>query len=95
MVFSRSGRSIFPLLPPYGAHDPNGGPGRAVPLHPDGITPYLGLRARLSQVWLNRWTILLLLVLARVLIAATGMQSDMDSAKREAQSACTSVEVGS
>ncbi|BAE58195.1 plasma membrane fusion protein prm1 [Aspergillus flavus] len=92
MVFSRSGRSIFPLLPPYGAHDPNGGPGRAVPLHPDGITPYLGLRARLSQVWLNRWTILLLLVLARVLIAATGMQSDMDSAKREAQSACTSVE---
>ncbi|KAE8392099.1 plasma membrane fusion protein prm1 [Aspergillus alliaceus] len=92
MVFSRSGRSIFPLLPPYGAHDPNGGPGRAVPLQPDGITPYLGLRARLSQVWLNRWTILLLLVLARVLIAATGIQSDMDGAKREAQSACTSVE---
>ncbi|KAE8355813.1 plasma membrane fusion protein prm1 [Aspergillus coremiiformis] len=92
MVFSRSGRSIFPLLPPYGAHDPNDGPGRAVPLHPDGITPYLGLRARLSQVWLNRWTILLLLVLARVLIAATGIQSDMDTAKREAQSACTSVE---
>jgi hypothetical protein len=35
---------------------------------------------------------LLLLVLARILIAAAGMQSDMDSAKREAQSACTSVE---
>ncbi|KAF7592852.1 plasma membrane fusion protein prm1 [Aspergillus hancockii] len=92
MVFSKSGQSIFPLLPPYGAHDPNGGPGRTVSLHPDGITPYLGLRARLSQVWLNRWTILLLLVLARILIAAAGMQSDMDSAKREAQSACTSVE---
>ncbi|KAL4891898.1 plasma membrane fusion protein prm1 [Aspergillus ambiguus] len=91
MFFSRSGRSIFPLLPPYGAHDPNGGR-RIIPLNPDGITPYLGLRSRLSQVWLNRWTILLLLVLCRVLIAVTGMESDMGSAKREALSACTSVE---
>lgn len=91
MLFSRPGRSIFPLLPPYGAHDPNGGR-RIIPLNPDGITPYLGLRSRLSQVWLNRWTILLLLVLARVLIAVAGMQSDMGSAKREALSACTSVE---
>ncbi|KAH8428214.1 pheromone-regulated protein PRM1 [Aspergillus melleus] len=56
------------------------------------MTPYLGLRARLSQVWMNRWTILLLLVLARVLIAAAGVRSDMDGAKREALSACTSVE---
>ncbi|KAL5362483.1 plasma membrane fusion protein prm1 [Aspergillus floccosus] len=91
MLFSRPGRSIFPLLPPYGAHDPNGGR-RIIPLNPDGITPYLGLRSRLSQVWLNRWTILLLLVLARVLIAVAGMQSDMGSAKREALSACSSVE---
>ncbi|KAF9887975.1 plasma membrane fusion protein prm1 [Aspergillus nanangensis] len=91
MLFSRPGRSIFPLLPPYGAHDPNGGR-RIIPLNPDGITPYLGLRSRLSQVWLNRWTILLLLVLARVLIAVAGMNSDMSSAKREALSACTTVE---
>ncbi|KAL2823943.1 hypothetical protein BDW59DRAFT_91425 [Aspergillus cavernicola] len=91
MVFSRPGRSIFPLLPPYGAHDPNGG-GRIIPLHPDGITPYIGLRARLSQIWMNRWTILLLLVLVRVLIAVTGLNTSMDSARREALSACTSVE---
>lgn len=90
MLFSRSGRSIFPLLPPYGAHDPN--EGRIIPLHPDGLTPYLGLRARLSQVWINRWTILLLLVLVRVLMAIGGVRSDMASAKREALSACTSVE---
>ncbi|KAL4808349.1 plasma membrane fusion protein prm1 [Aspergillus unguis] len=89
MVFSRSGRSIFPLLPPYGAHDNNG---RAVPLQPDEITPYMGLRARLSQIWLNRWTILLLLVLVRVLIAVGSLNTDMDSAKREALSACSSVE---
>ncbi|KAL4788149.1 hypothetical protein BJX76DRAFT_367324 [Aspergillus varians] len=90
MVFSRSGRSIFPLLPPYGAHDPDGG--RVAPLRPDDITPYMGLRARLSQVWMNRWTILLLLVLVRVLIAVTSLNTSMDSARREALSACTSVE---
>lgn len=92
MIFSRSGRSIFPLLPPYAAHDPNSSHGRIIPLNPDGITPYLGLRARLSQVWINRWTILLLLVLARVLIAVASLQDNMASAKREALSACTSVE---
>ncbi|CAG7937514.1 unnamed protein product [Penicillium olsonii] len=90
MVFSRSGRSVFPLLPPYGAHDSS--TGRIIPLHPDGLTPYLGLRARLSQVWINRWTILLLLVLVRLLIAVGDVQSNMASAKREALSACTSVE---
>ena len=26
-------------------------------------TPYLGLRARLSQVWINRWTVLLILII--------------------------------
>ncbi|MCJ1288612.1 plasma membrane fusion protein prm1 [Xylographa carneopallida] len=56
------------------------------------ITPYLGLRARLSQVWLNRWTILLLLVLARTLIAVTGLHNDLATAEREAMSACTGVE---
>ncbi|KAJ5322361.1 hypothetical protein N7452_010650 [Penicillium brevicompactum] len=90
MVFTRSGRSVFPLLPPYGAHDSS--TGRIIPLHPDGLTPYLGLRARLSQVWINRWTILLLLVLVRLLIAVGDVQSNMASAKREALSACTSVE---
>jgi hypothetical protein len=90
MVFSRSGRLIFPLLPPYGAQDSS--TGRIIPLHPDGLTPYLGLRARLSQVWINRWTILLLLVLVRLLIAVGDLQSNMASAKREALSACTSVE---
>ncbi|KAL1883747.1 plasma membrane fusion protein prm1 [Paecilomyces lecythidis] len=89
MPFARSGRSIFPLLPPYAAHDPRGS---AQPLHPDGITPYLGLRSRLSQVWINRWTILLLLVLVRTLMAVSSLNSDMASAKREALSACTSVE---
>ena len=90
MGFGASGRSVFPLLPPYGAHDPSNG--RIIALHPDDLTPYLGLRARLSQVWINRWTILILLVLVRVLIAIGDVRHDMANARSEALSACTSVE---
>lgn len=56
------------------------------------VTPYLGLRARLSQIWINRWTVLLFLVLVRILIAISGLNHNLDSAKREALSACSSVE---
>ncbi|KAF2016995.1 hypothetical protein BU24DRAFT_141757 [Aaosphaeria arxii CBS 175.79] len=56
------------------------------------LTPYLGLRARLSQIWINRWTILLLLVLVRLLFAIAGTNSSLSSARREALSACTQVE---
>jgi hypothetical protein len=56
------------------------------------LTPYLGLRARLSQVWINRWTVLLLLVLARALIAIAGLNSDLASARNEALQACSGVE---
>lgn len=56
------------------------------------ITPYLGLRARLSQVWINRWTVLLFLILIRILLAISGLHHDLDSAKTEALSACSGVE---
>lgn len=60
------------------------------------LTPYLGLRARLSQVWINRWTVLLLLVLFRTLLAVASMDTHLTSARKEAQSACKGVEdVGS
>ena len=59
-------------------------------------TPYLGLRARLSQVWINRWTILLALIICRLLLAIKDINYDIANAKQEALSACTSVEnVGS
>ncbi|KAA8618505.1 hypothetical protein PtrSN002B_009924 [Pyrenophora tritici-repentis] len=54
--------------------------------------PYLGLRARLSQIWINRWTILLLLILVRLLIAIASTDSSLVSARREALSACNQVE---
>ena len=60
------------------------------------LTPYLGLRARLSQTWINRWTILLLLVLIRTLFAIASLDDNLGTARKQALSACNSVEnVGS
>lgn len=56
------------------------------------ITPYLGLRARYSQIWLNRWTILLLLVLVHFLLTADSLRSGLDDSKAKALSACKKVE---
>ncbi|KAL8997037.1 MAG: hypothetical protein Q9169_003578 [Polycauliona sp. 2 TL-2023] len=56
------------------------------------ITPYLGLRARLSQIWINRWTVLLFLILVRLLIAVADLDGGVGRAKGEALEACTSVE---
>lgn len=59
-------------------------------------TPYLGLRSRLSQIWINRWTILLLLVLVRVLLLIVQLNDNVGDAKTQALSACSKVEdVGS
>lgn len=60
--------------------------------NPGEVTPYLGLRSRLSQVPMNRWTMLLLLVLARLLILLAGLNKDIVNAKESALSACTKVE---
>jgi len=56
------------------------------------ITPYMGLRARLSQVWFNRWTVLLLLVLVRVIILTGSLNDNLGDAKIKALSACSKVE---
>ena len=72
----------------YAAHDTS----RPAPHSLTEITPYLGLRARLSQVWINRWTVLLFLILVRILFAIGGLHNDLADAKREALSACTGVE---
>ena len=82
---------------PAGSHEmrdyySNQGPPRSTPHTAPSITPYLGLRARLSQIWINRWTILLLLVLARTLIAIGSINDNLTSARREALSACSDVE---
>ena len=93
-------QQTFPAVPPslsagdhgmrdyYAAQDAQ----RPAPHSAPEITPYLGLRARLSQIWINRWTVLLFLILVRVLIAIVGLHHDLDSAKTQALSACNCVE---
>jgi len=56
------------------------------------LTPYLSLRARLSQIWINRWTVLLLLVLLRVVLLIADLNDNIGDAKEKALSACTKVE---
>jgi hypothetical protein len=56
------------------------------------ITPYLSLQARLSQIWINRWTVLLLLVLLRVLLLIASLNDTIGDSKAKALSACTKVE---
>ncbi|KYK55890.1 hypothetical protein DCS_07855 [Drechmeria coniospora] len=56
------------------------------------VTPYLNLPSRLSQVWINRWTVLLLLVLVRVLLLIGQLDDNVDDARAKALSACTKVE---
>ena len=56
------------------------------------ITPYLSLRSRLSQIWMNRWTILLLLVLIRMVLLIADLNDNIGDAKAKALSSCTKVE---
>jgi hypothetical protein len=56
------------------------------------LTPYLGLRARLSQVWINRWSVLLLLILVRILFRISSINILIGDARAEAFSACNEVE---
>jgi hypothetical protein len=93
--------ATFPAVPPslsagdHGTRDYYAAQENEIPRIPHTdpeITPYLGLRSRLSQVWINRWTILILLILVRVLIAIGGLNNDIASAKSEALAACTNVE---
>src|ERR1700753_1003704 len=100
MSFIDSQQQTFPAAPPslsagdqemrdyYAFQNASRPPPNQAPY----LTPYLGLRARLSQVWLNRWTILLLLVLVRTLLAVGTLDDGLAPARKEALSACTDVE---
>ncbi|KAI1433043.1 hypothetical protein GGR50DRAFT_688523 [Xylaria sp. CBS 124048] len=66
------------------------------PQDPKVITPYLGLRSRLSQVWLNKWTILILLVLVHFIFTIGSLNDSLNDAKIKALESCSKVEdVGS
>jgi hypothetical protein len=56
------------------------------------IKSYLDSRARLSQIWINRWTVLILLVLVRCIFAFASANSNVRTARADAIGACTEVE---
>ncbi|KAL6806204.1 hypothetical protein J3E68DRAFT_37686 [Trichoderma sp. SZMC 28012] len=56
------------------------------------ITPYLSLRSRLSQIWINRWTVLLILVLVRTVILIAQLRENLADAEVQALAACDKVE---
>jgi hypothetical protein len=67
------------------------------PPHSSGaVTPWIGGRSRISQAPMNRWTVLLLLVLARLLIYLDSLKTNLVSSKTKSVAACAKVEdVGS
>jgi hypothetical protein len=93
-------QQTFPAMPPSfsaGGHEmrdyyADSSAPRPSPNQNPYLTPYLGLRARLSQVWINRWTVLLLLVLVRVLLAIDNSGDLIDDAQVQALAACSVVE---
>ncbi|KAL7919482.1 hypothetical protein ACQKWADRAFT_194428 [Trichoderma austrokoningii] len=56
------------------------------------ITPYLSLPARLSQIWINRWTVLLVILLVRLVILIAQLRDNIGTAETQALAACTKVE---
>jgi len=104
MSSAENRQQTFPAVPPSlsaGDHEMRDYYGdssapRPSPSRDPYLTPYLGLRARLSQIWINQWTVLLILVLVRVLLSIDSSNDLINDARSEALSACTSVEkVGS
>ncbi|KAM3512775.1 hypothetical protein MY11210_003560 [Beauveria gryllotalpidicola] len=91
----------YPAVPPSLRSDPYEAQDHSKhhdtrPVSHSQITPYLGIRSRMSQIWLNRWTILLLLVLVRVVLLTTSLNDKVSDAKIKALAACSKVEdVGS
>ncbi|KAJ1325038.1 Plasma membrane fusion protein prm1 [Microdochium nivale] len=55
-------------------------------------TPYLRTRDRISQIWFNKWTVLIALVLAHFLITLSSLNDNIGDAKVRALQACTKVE---
>jgi hypothetical protein len=100
MASTANQQQPFPAVPPShsaGDHEMQGYyPGQEAPRPAVNQTPYLkpylGFRARLTQTPINRWTILLALVLIRLMFAIKSTDSSLTSARREALSACTQVE---
>lgn len=58
----------------------------------DSITPYIGIRARLSQVWINYYTIFIILVIIKLVLFRISLNSSLKTAEKYTMSSCRSSE---
>lgn len=58
----------------------------------DSVTPYIGLRARLSQVWLNEYTVFLILVIIKIALFRSSLTSSLTTAEKYTLNSCKSAE---
>ncbi|AGO10829.1 AaceriAFR685Cp [[Ashbya] aceris (nom. inval.)] len=54
--------------------------------------PYLELRERLSQVWINRYTLLLLLCIIKILLFTNSLRSSLDHSKGHVLEQCSTID---
>ncbi|KAK9476515.1 hypothetical protein V1514DRAFT_177778 [Lipomyces japonicus] len=87
---------VAPSLRPITWSDihPRDSPREPPPEFPNNsMTSYLGPKDRLSLVWINRWTITCMLILAKLLLSGNSLMNGLQSARSETMSACEKVEV--
>lgn len=56
------------------------------------ITPYIGIRARMSQIWINYYTVFLVLVIIKLVIFRMSLGNSIETAEKYTMSSCKSAE---
>ena len=54
--------------------------------------PYIQLKARLSQVWINPWTVFLILLIVRLLLVTQDLHMNLDRVSQDLDTGCTALE---
>lgn len=57
------------------------------------ISPYIGINGRLSQIWVNRFTILLILIAVKLALFSQNVQYSLRSAEAYTSSSCQAVQI--
>jgi hypothetical protein len=58
----------------------------------DSVTPYIGVRARLSQMWINYYSIFIILVIIKLVLFRISLRSSLKTAEKYTMSSCRSSE---
>lgn len=58
----------------------------------ESVKPYIGLRARLSQIWINNYTIFLILIIVKLVMFRDSLSSSLETAEKYTMSSCKSAE---